>query len=78
MKLQTQMAATIEDLTKKFESFELMMQQSLDKISGLEAWQSPTENSLGALLNKTEEASSRLHRLEAVPPPHPQYPLSSS
>lgn len=69
------MAATIEDLAKRFESFELMMQQSLDKISGLEAKQSTTDTSLSALLNKTEETSTRLHRLEAVPPPPPPPPL---
>lgn len=60
MKLQTQMVATLEDLVCKFERFELMMQQSLDKISGLEAWQSSTDSSLGTLLTKSHEVMMRL------------------
>lgn len=63
------MAATLDDLVRKFKGFKLMMQQSLDKISRLEAWQSTADTSLGALLTKSEEAASRLQRLETAPPP---------
>lgn len=52
------------------------MQQSLDKINGLEAWQSMTDSSLGTLLNKTEEAATCLHRLESALPPVPRQPPS--
>nr|TKW20553.1 hypothetical protein SEVIR_4G096201v2 [Setaria viridis] len=68
------MAATLEDLVHKFEGFELMMQQSLDKIGGLEAWQSSTDSSLGTLLTKSDEAAVRLLRLESAPPPVPRQP----
>nr|XP_034582873.1 uncharacterized protein LOC117845908 [Setaria viridis]TKW31409.1 hypothetical protein SEVIR_2G104175v2 [Setaria viridis] len=72
------MAATFDDLMRKFEGFELMMQPSLDKISRLEAWQSTTDSALGELLTKSEEAALRLQRLEMAPPPSPPPPRCSS
>ena len=54
------MAVSLEDLVKKFEGFELMMQQTLDTISGIDAWRVSAEDSLGTLLNKSQEAAMRL------------------
>jgi hypothetical protein len=41
-KLEQQMAATMEDLAKQFERFQLIMHQTLDDWShGVERWTSP-------------------------------------
>lgn len=65
------MAATLDDLAQKFAGFELMMKQTLDKVSGIEAWQSSAGDSMSSLLTKADDAGTRLHRLETAPPPPP-------
>ena len=71
------MAASLDDLACKFESFEDMMKQTLDKLSGFEAWRSTADDSLGSLLTKTSETASRLQRLEStLPPPPPSPPVA--
>lgn len=69
---------TLEDLTKRFDGFELMMQQSLDKLSGLEAWWTTIEVSMGSLFQKTDTAATRQQQLESAPPPPPPHPASPS
>lgn len=66
----------MEDLSKKFDSFELLMTQALDKLSGLEAWKTTTEEATDRLLSQSQRLESRLCRLEAPPPlpPPPQVP----
>ncbi|PUZ77488.1 hypothetical protein GQ55_1G375700 [Panicum hallii var. hallii] len=75
------MAASFEDIVKKLEGFETIMQETLDKVSGMEAWQSVTDTSMGALLTKFDEAALRLRRLETAPlpqtPPRPPPPPPS-
>ncbi|KAG2577003.1 hypothetical protein PVAP13_6NG073760 [Panicum virgatum] len=68
------MASSLEDLVTKFESFDLMMNKVLDKVTGLEAWQSSADASMGLLLTKADDTASRLQRLESAPPPRPQPP----
>lgn len=72
------MMTTLEDLTKRFDGFELMMQQSLDKLSGLEAWWTTIEVSMGSLFQKTDTAATRQQQLESAPPPPPPHPASPS
>ena len=68
------MTTTMDDLAKKFEGLELMMQQTLDKVSGIDAWLSSAEESLGTLLAKSQETASWLHHLETAPPQPPVRP----
>ena len=67
----------MEDLAKKFDSFELLMTQALDKLSGLEAWRTSVEAATDRLLAQSERFATRLHRLEVAPPPPPPPPPSS-
>ena len=39
------MMTTMDELAKKFEGFEFMMQQTLDKVSDIDAWHSSAEES---------------------------------
>jgi len=41
------MTSAMDDLTKKFDSFELLMTQALDKLSSLETWRTSTEDATG-------------------------------
>ncbi|XP_004965587.1 uncharacterized protein LOC101757694 isoform X2 [Setaria italica] len=74
MKVEIQMANSLKDLAKKFEGFNLVMQQILDKVIGLESWKTTADKSMGTLLSKADDTASCLHRLETAPPP-PQQPL---
>lgn len=55
-----------------------MMKQSLDKLSGLEAWRLTIDEAFNNLLKSTTDMMSRLHDLQARPPsppsPHPHQP----
>ena len=73
-KFESQMASSLEDLVTKFESFDLMMNKVLNKVTGLEAWQSSADASMGSLLTKADDTASRLQRLESAPLPRPQPP----
>ena len=53
------------------------MTQALDKLSGLEAWQTSAEAATDKLLAQSERFATRLHRLEVAPPPPPPPPPSS-
>ena len=59
----------MEDLSKKFDSFELLMTQALDKLSGMEAWKTTAEEATDRLLSQSQRLESRLRRLEAPPQP---------
>jgi len=59
----------MDDLTKKFDSFELLMTQATDKLSSLETWRTSTEDATGRLLAHSERIESRLLRLKSAPPP---------
>jgi hypothetical protein len=68
----------VEKLTKQLESFQSMMGEMLDKLSGIETWRGDADKSFGALLQRTSAtsidlglAAARLERLEARPPPPP-------
>jgi len=63
------MTSAMDDLTKKFDSFELLMTQALDKLSSLETWRTSTEDATGRLLAHSERIESRLLRLKSAPPP---------
>ncbi|KAG2548760.1 hypothetical protein PVAP13_9KG217785 [Panicum virgatum] len=75
------MAASLEDLATKFQSFEAMLQKTLDKVSDFDSWKTMADASLHELLTKTDDTALRLHRLEVAPPPQPprafrtQFPL---
>ncbi|XP_066340585.1 uncharacterized protein [Miscanthus floridulus] len=79
------MASSLEDLTTKFdllshkfESFQDMMKESLDKWSRMEAWRMTADESFGALLHQTttvaeraDTATAPINQLEHHPPPPP-------
>ena len=67
------MTIAMDDLAKKFEGFEALMTQALDKLSGLEAWRTSAEEATGRILTQSERLTARLHRLETAPP-HPPPP----
>src|SRR6185312_1106748 len=71
------MAASLEDLTTKFEAFDLIMQHILDKVFGLESWQTSARDLMDALLLKADDTPTRLQRLESAPPPPPPPPHQS-
>ncbi|XP_039797727.1 zinc-finger homeodomain protein 10-like [Panicum virgatum] len=62
------------DLATKFEGFESMMKQVLDKITGLETWRSTAEEATGRLLAQSDRMAERLLRLETTTPPPPPPP----
>lgn len=68
------MAGSLEDLSKKFEGFDSVMQQILDKVTGIESWKSKADESMDALRSSMADTAQRLHRLESVPPPPPPPP----
>lgn len=69
--------ASLEELSKQFEGFQDMMQKSLDKLSGLEAWKTAVDESMGTILTKSDENAARLLRLEHIAPTAPpQLPRS--
>lgn len=69
------MATSLDELLKKLEGFESMMQETLDKVSSIEAWRSLVDESTATLLTKTEEAAAHPHCLESIPPlPPRQFP----
>ena len=61
----------MEDLVTKFQSFEAMLQKTLDKVSDFDSWMTMADASLHELLTKTDDTASRLHRLEVAPSPQP-------
>ena len=61
----------MEDLAKKFDSFELLMTQALDKLSGLEAWRTSAEAATDKLLSQSEHLATQFQQLEEIPPPPP-------
>jgi DNA repair exonuclease SbcCD ATPase subunit len=87
-KYQLEMAATVESLkatmesmAAQFKGFQEMMATSLDKLSALEAWHTKAEESMGTLLQRTtetttrmEEMAARVKSLEFRPPPLPLPP----
>jgi len=64
----------MDDLAKKFESFETMMTQALDKLSGLEVWRTSAEMATEDLFSQTGRLTSRIQQLEAAPPLPPPPP----
>ena len=48
----------MDDLTKKFGGFELLMTQALDKLSGLEAWKTSAEAATDKLLSQSEHLAT--------------------
>ena len=74
------MTATMDVLSAKINGFESLMNQMLDKLTGLEAWKSTAEEASDRLLNQAERMALRLQRLEqleaqAPPPPPPPPPF---
>ncbi|CAD6233421.1 unnamed protein product [Miscanthus lutarioriparius] len=70
------MAAKAEASAKQYQGIELLLQQLLDKVSGLESWLSSVDSSLGMLLQNATETAGRVQQLEARPPPPPPPPPS--
>ncbi|PAN08131.1 hypothetical protein PAHAL_1G390000 [Panicum hallii] len=70
------MTTAMDDLAKKFYGFEALMNQMLDKLTGLEAWRSTAEEATNRLLSQSERTASRLQRLETAPPP-PTHPFTA-
>ena len=68
------MNSAMDDLAQKFSSFETLMTQALDKLTGLEALKATSEEATERLLSQAERLATRLHRLEMVPPPPPPPP----
>ena len=64
----------MEDLAKKLDRFDAALTSVLDKLSGLEAWKSTANASMDKLLAQSEQTTSRIHRLETLPPPPPPPP----
>ena len=71
------MTTSMEELAKKFDSFETLMSQALDKLTGLEVWKTSAEDATDRLLTQSERLVSRLQRLESVSIP-PLRPSSST
>ena len=70
-KLEQQMAANIEDLAKKFEGFQEMMQKTLDKLSGLETWRRSVDESMGGSSHEDGHCLCVATWLEHTTPPPP-------
>lgn len=75
------LSAKFDKLSTRFDSFQEMMKESLDKWSGLEAWRMTADEALGELLQKTttvaeqvDSAAARITTLEFRPPPQPEAP----
>jgi hypothetical protein len=72
----------MDDLSAKINGFESLMNQMLDKLTGLEAWKSTAEEASDRLLNQAERMALRLQRLEQLeaqaPPPPFQQPRPST
>ncbi|PAN47275.1 hypothetical protein PAHAL_9G245100 [Panicum hallii] len=68
------MTSSVEDLAKKFDGFDAILQKILDKVTGLESWRSNADVSMNALLTKADDAATCLQRLELAPPPPPPPP----
>jgi len=62
------MAVNAEATNKYLEGIKLLLEQLLDKFSGLESWKTTADSSLGSLLQTT---AGRVQKLEARPPPLP-------
>ena len=69
------MAVNAEASAKQYQGIELLLQQLLDKVTGLESWRTSADSSLGALLQTATETAGRVQQLEARPPPLPPPPL---
>jgi vacuolar-type H+-ATPase subunit E/Vma4 len=72
------MAESMDSLTSKYDDISIkvdgvegVLQQILDKLSGIESSQSKSDASLISLARKYDDAAVRLQRLEAQPPPQP-------
>ncbi|KAJ1254534.1 hypothetical protein BS78_K037600 [Paspalum vaginatum] len=68
------MAANLETPSKQYAGVEQVLQQLLDKVTGIDSWCSTAEASLDKLLKKAEATTDRIGRLEARPPPPPPPP----
>ncbi|CAD6236488.1 unnamed protein product [Miscanthus lutarioriparius] len=64
--IQARMAQNVEELSQEFKFVQLMMQQMLDKMNGLEAWRTIVIASLGSLLTKTTEALESLRQTGSI------------
>jgi hypothetical protein len=71
--MATQLAG-IQDMASQFAGFQKMMTTTLDKLNDLEAWKTVAETSMGAMMQKSTEATARLQQLETRPPPPPPPP----
>lgn len=73
-KVEALMAATTEASAKQYQGLELLLQQLLDKVTGLESWRTSADASLGTLLKTASDTAGRVQQLEAWPPPPPPPP----
>lgn len=56
--------AFVEELAQQFASFQEMLNESLDKLSGLEAWRGAVDESVGSLPLKIDDSAARMMRLK--------------
>ena len=70
------LSAEFNTLTTQFNGFQAMMKQMLDKLSGVEAWWTSIDKAFELLLQKADQATSRIYMLESrpQPPPSPPHP----
>ena len=76
--------ATMESMANQFKGFQEMMATSLDKLSVLQAWRVTDHESMGTLLQRSmetttrmDETAARIKSLEFRPPPPPPPPPPS-
>ena len=65
------MSTSMDELSKRFDGFELMMQLTLDKVTFFDAWKTKADESLDVLRHTADDTAAWLLRLEAPPPPPP-------
>jgi hypothetical protein len=73
-KVEALMAANAEASVKQYQGIELLLQQLLDKVTGLESWRTSADSSLGSLLQTASDTAMRVQQLEARPPSPPPGP----
>jgi hypothetical protein len=73
-KVEALMAANAEASVKQYQGIELLLQQLLDKVTGLESWRTSADSSLGSLLQTASDTAMRVQQLEARPPSPPPPP----
>ena len=54
------MTRSVADLAAKFDGFDAIMQDILDKVTGLKSWRSTADSSMDAQLSKADDAATIL------------------